>query len=167
MTTRAADPGNGEQSPATARTPTRVVVDTNVWLRYLIKPSAAIKELVETRWLRGEVQIVVAEDLLHELAGVLARPSIGKFIQAAEGRTLLETIRALAEFTPALGPVPVFTRDPKDDKFIACALAGQARFVITTDEDLLVVDEVGGVRMFTPYQFIAWLRQTPEETVSR
>ncbi len=130
MTTRAVEPGNGEQSPATAHAPTRVVVDTNVWLRYLIKPSAA-------------------------------------FIQAAEGRTLLETIRALAEFTPALGPVPVFTRDPKDDKFIACALAAQARFVITTDEDLLVVDEVGGVRMITPYQFIAWLRQTPNETVSR
>lgn len=159
MTARAADPGNGEQSPEAASLPTRIVVDTNIWLRYLIKPSAAIRELIETWWLDGRVQIVVASELLSELEEVLARPSLQRFVQAAEGQTLLETIRLLADVLPALGPIPGFTRDRKDDKFVACALAGQARFVVTADEDLLVIGEVEGVRMTTPYHLVAWLRQ--------
>jgi hypothetical protein len=159
MTARAADPGNGEQSSEAANRPTRIVIDTNVWLRYLIKPSAAIRELIETWWLNGQVQIVVASDLLSELEEVLARPSMQRFVQAAEGQTLLETIRLLADVLPALGAIPGFTRDRKDDMFIACALAGQARFVVTADEDLLVVGEVEAVRMITPHHFVAWLRQ--------
>lgn len=75
------------------------------------------------------------------------------------GQTLLETIRLLADVLPALGALPSFTRDRKDDKFIACALVGQARFVVTADEDLLVVGKVETVRMITPHHFVAWLRQ--------
>ena len=159
MTSQSSRAGNGEPSSGFDRQPTRIVVDSNVWLRYLIKPGAAIRELIETWWLDGRVQIVVASELLSELEEVLARPSMQRFVQAAEGQTLLETIRLLADVIPALGPIPGFTRDRKDDKFIACALVGQARFVVTTDEDLLVLAEVEGVRMITPYHFVAWLRQ--------
>lgn len=159
MTARAADPGNGEQSPEAASRPTRIVVDSNVWLRYLIKPSAAIRELIETWWLDGHVQIVVASELLSELEAVLARPAMRRFVEATEGQALLETIRLLADVLHALGAIPSFTRDRKDDKFIACALVGQAPFVVTADEDLLVVGEVETVRMITPYHFVAWLRQ--------
>lgn len=159
MTARAADPGNGEPSPEAASRPTRIVVDTNVWLRYLIKPSAAIRELIETWWLDGHVRIVVASELLSELEAVLARPSMRRFVKGTEGQTLLETIRLLADILPALGAIPCFTSDRKNDKFVACALVGQAHFVVTADEDLLVVGEVEAVRMITPCHFVAWLRQ--------
>lgn len=159
MTARAADPGHGEQAPEAASRRTRIVLYTNAWLRYLIKPSAAIRELIETWWLDGHVQIVVASELLSELEEVLARPSMRRFIEVTEGQTLLETIRLLADVLSALGAIPGFTRDRKDDKFIACALVGQARFVVTANEDLLVIGEVEGVRMITPYHFVAWLRQ--------
>ena len=47
----------------------RIVVDTSVLIRYLIKPSAAIVELIEQRWLAGEVQMVAGEsDSLHSPA---------------------------------------------------------------------------------------------------
>lgn len=159
MKAQSSPAGNGEAPSGFNRQSTRIVVDTNVWLRYLIKPGAAIRELVETWWLGGHVQMVVSSELLSELEDVLARPALQRFIQTAEGQTLLETIRLLAEVIPALGPIPAFTRDPKDDKFIACALAGQARFVVTTDDDLLVLAELEGVRMITPHHFVAWLRQ--------
>lgn len=158
MTYQSGEPGNGEYPPATSQQPVRVVVDTSVWLRYLIKPSAAIKELLEVWWLTGRLQVVAAPELLTELQDVLARPSIRRFVQPAEGAVLLETIDVLAELIPPLGPIPGLTRDPKDDKFVACALAGHATHVITVDEDLLVLAEVGGVQITTPYHFLAWLR---------
>lgn len=159
MTHQSGEPGNGEHASTMTHRPVRVVVDTSVWLRYLIKPSAAVKELIEVWWLKGRLQVIVAPELLIELQEVLARPSIRRFVQPAEGAALLETIGLLAELLPPLGPIPPLTRDAKDDKFVACAMAGHATHVLTLDEDLLVLAEVGGVRINTPYHFISWLKR--------
>ena len=133
---------------------TRVVIDTSVHIRYLIKPGVATRELIETRWLGDEVHMVTAPELIQELEGVLQRDYIQKLIQPAEGQALLDAMRLKAEILPALGSVPSFTRDPKDDKFVACALIGNAAFVITQDKDLLVLKTLEDVRMVTPYEFI-------------
>ena len=100
----------------------RAIIDTSVLIRYLIKPSAAIKELIEERWLGDEVQMVTALDLIAELEGVLKRDYIQTLIRTEEGQSLLDAITQKADILPPLGPVPTYTRDPKDDKFVACAL---------------------------------------------
>ena len=43
---------------------TRVVIDTSVLIRYLIKPGVATRELIETRWLGDEIHIVTAPELI-------------------------------------------------------------------------------------------------------
>ena len=35
----------------------RVVIDTNVLIRYLIRPSTAIRELIEVQWIGGVIQL--------------------------------------------------------------------------------------------------------------
>jgi len=57
-----------------------------------------------------------------------------------------------------LGPLPSYTRDPKDDKFIACALAGRAEVVITVDEDILALGSLMNVQMMTPQDFVTLLK---------
>ena len=136
----------------------RAIIDTSVLIRYLIKPSAAIKELIEERWLGDEVQMVTALDLIAELEGVLKRDYIQTLIRTEEGQALLDAITQKADILPPLGPVPAYTRDPKDDKFVACALVGDANYLITEDKDMLVLEVVGDVRIVTPYDF---LRATP------
>lgn len=145
-------------SHGTVQPPLRVVIDTSVLLCYLIKPSAAIKELVEVWWLGGAIQLVTATELLAELGDVLSRPTIQTLVRDDEGRVLLDAINLLADTISALGIIPSFSRDPKDDKFIACALAGSAHFLITTDEDLLVLNEIEDVLILTPYHFVALLK---------
>lgn len=137
----------------------RAIIDTSVLIRYLIKPSAAIKELIEERWLGDEVQMVTALDLIAELEGVLKRDYIQTLIRTEEGQALLGAITQKADILPPLGPVPAYTRDPKDDKFVACALVGDANYVITEDKDMLILEAVGDVRIVTPYGF---LRATPQ-----
>ena len=136
----------------------RAIIDTSVLIRYLIKPSAAIKELIEERWLGDEIQMVTAQDLIAELEGVLKRDYIQTLIRTDEGQALLDAITQKADILPPLGPVPAYTRDPKDDKFVACALVRDANYLITEDKDLLVLEVVGDVRIVTPYDF---LRATP------
>jgi putative PIN family toxin of toxin-antitoxin system len=138
---------------------TRVVIDTGIFIRYLIKPSAAIKELIEVHWLNDEIALVTAQELLAELIGVLKRDYIRKLIRPEDAEVLLETLYRKAELMPSLGEVPRYSRDPKDDKFIVCALIAGVTDVITVDEDLLILAEVGGVHLLPPHRFLARLRE--------
>jgi putative PIN family toxin of toxin-antitoxin system len=137
----------------------RIVVDTSVLIRYLIKPSIAIRDLIEVRWLGDEVQIVTAAELIEELAGVLERDYIQTLIHPLEGQALLDAIHIKAEFVPPLGTIPTYSRDPKDDKFVACALIGKAEYIITVDKDLLVLETVESVRIVTPDKLRALFKE--------
>lgn len=134
---------------------TRVIIDTSVFIRYLIKPSAAIRKLIEELWLDDEIELVAAPELLEELAAVLQREYIRALIQPVEGQILLDTIYAKANLLPSLGSIPSYTRDPKDDKFVACALMGAVQYLITVDRDLLVLGNLGDIPVLTPYDFLA------------
>lgn len=135
----------------------RIVIDTNIFVRYLIRPSVAIKELLEVRWLSDQVQVVTAPELVAELTEVLQRPKIRAYIQPMEAQVILETIRRKAELLPPLGAVPPYTRDPKDDKFVACAIIGNAHYLVSVDEDILVLQQVGSVQMVTPFTLLPLL----------
>ena len=138
----------------------RAVIDTSVFIRYLIKPSVAIKELIEEHWLGDKIELVTAPELIAELQGVLERDYIQVLIRPEEGQTLLDALSQKAEILPSLGKVPPYTRDPKDDIFVGCALAGDADYLITVDEDILVLDAVGDVCMVTPVDFCAIHQQS-------
>lgn len=45
-------------------------------------------------------------------------------------------------------------RDPKDDKFLSLAVAGQADVIVTGDEDMLTLNPFRGVAILTPQEFI-------------
>jgi len=44
--------------------------------------------------------------------------------------------------------------DPDDDKFLACAMAGKTKFVISGDKQLLKVSDYRGVKIITPRKFV-------------
>jgi predicted nucleic acid-binding protein len=50
------------------------------------------------------------------------------------------------------------SRDPKDDAYLACALAAQARCLVTFDHDLLDLEKPFGIEMVTPAQFLRSFR---------
>ena len=142
-----------------AGTAIRVVIDTSVLVRYLIKPSAAIQELIDDRWLMDEIQMVTSPELVAELESVVKRDALQRFIRLKESRAFLDAIRWKAEFLPALGLIPSYTRDPKDDKFVACALAGKVEYLISVDNDILALRSLDSVRMVSPYTFIQMTRE--------
>lgn len=109
----------------------RVVIDTNVlvaadWRNR--RPEALI------HWLAGrrDWQWLVSPAIVNEYCSVVARPKFGLALDAIQAWADLVT----ASTTLITGlPEVTFDRDPKDAKFIACALAGGADFLITGDTD--------------------------------
>ncbi len=152
-----ADPGAFDRSGGDQ---VRVVIDTSALIRYLIRPGAAIRTLIEDLWLGDQLQMVTCPELLAELEGVLQRNYIQAVVQSEDADALLSAIRRKADLLPPLGAIPPYSRDRKDDKFIACAVAGQVQAVITVDKDLLDMEVCAGIRLLAPHKFLELYRIT-------
>lgn len=60
--------------------------------------------------------------------------------------------------------VPAVSRDPKDDKFLATAKAAGAAYLVTEDEDLLVLGNYEGVQIVTAEAFLAIIDESRQES---
>lgn len=144
-------PGTSERRDEGA---VRVIIDTSALIRYLIRPGAALRAVIEDLWLDDQIHLVTCPELMAELEGVLRRDYIQALVQPEDAAALLDAIRRKAEFLPSLGAIPPYTRDRKDDKFIACAVAGRVRYVITVDKDLLDMGVFADIRLLAPHTFL-------------
>lgn len=100
----------------------RVVIDPNVWVARLINPYGTPAEVVRAV-IAGRVTAVVSRQLLDELAGVLARPKLRRWIHLDDAVALLDASGREADLRPDPGPTPHRARDPDDDYIIALAEA--------------------------------------------
>jgi putative PIN family toxin of toxin-antitoxin system len=135
----------------------RVIFDTNIWVSYLLRRRGAIAWLVKAHWPLGDFVLLTADTLLDELVEVLARPEFAELITAYERYELLQHIRSRSEVLAPLEKIPALTADPKDDMFVAYAIAGKADYIITRDAHLLDLGQVGNVRIITPDVFQSML----------
>jgi putative PIN family toxin of toxin-antitoxin system len=131
----------------------RIVVDTSVLVRYLLRPSAATRQLIEDLWLGDAVTLVVSPELIAELENVLQRPKIRRYVAAEDAAVLVDAEKTHSVLLDPLAAIPPFTRDPKDDKFVACGLSGGAEYLVSYD-DLLILGAVGDMQIGTPESFV-------------
>jgi putative PIN family toxin of toxin-antitoxin system len=110
-----------------------VVVDTNVFVRGLLR-SAVVVPLINA-WKANRFRLLTSEELLQELVEVLARPKLRKYFQEEQVKELLLLISEQGKVVEPLQHVN-FCRDPKDNIFLDVAIAGQADYLVTEDNDL-------------------------------
>ena len=63
-------------------------------------------------------------------------------------------LNRFAEHVPGKLQIVDTCRDPKDDKFLACAVEGHAHYLVTGDKDLLTIRRYRGVAVVNPGQFL-------------
>ncbi len=57
-------------------------------------------------------------------------------------------------------PIPIICADPDDDKFLACAVAGEADVIVSGDSHLLTLGSHAGIPILTPAAFLALLDES-------
>lgn len=136
----------------------RAVVDTNTLISGLISPLGAPAKIIR-HWIRGDFLLLTSPALLAELRRVLEYPRIVDRLGwlAEECTQFVESFETLALVTPGALSLPGITRDPKDDPVVACAVEGDAGFIVSGDQDLLVLGIYREVRIVTPREFLALL----------
>lgn len=133
-----------------------LVADTNVFVSALLLPSSvAAKALNNALALHT---VVVSAETLAELGEVLGRPKFDRYLSSDERQSYFELLAGVVRLVNVPHAV-VACRDPKDDKFLSLALAAEANFLITGDQDLLVLHPFHEVAIVTPADFIAHARQ--------
>jgi uncharacterized protein len=136
----------------------RVVLDTVVFVRALINhhgPSGQILFLHS-----AEYELLVSAATSAELLEVLQRSAITRKLRATGA---LDRARLLAIVDAAtsvvVDEVPSVCRDPKDDVFLATAQVARAAYLVSEDQDLLVLGIHGSTRIVGAAAFLRILER--------
>jgi putative PIN family toxin of toxin-antitoxin system len=127
----------------------KVVIDTNIWVSYLI--GSLLQDLDE-KILSKEIKVVVSEEMLKELSEVSSRP---KFKNIFITKRIRELFSLLDSYAIVVSPSQKVNacRDEKDNFLLEVALEGKADYLITGDEDLLVLDPFNKIKIIRPKDF--------------
>lgn len=137
----------------------RVVIDTNLIISASIVPKSPPDKLIKA-WLDDSFTLVTSRQQLEEIKDVSKRKKLKNyplFVKAAA--ELIENIEFVAEIINPLPlkDLPIHSRDPKDDFLLAAALAANADYLITGDEDLIVLNRnsaLGKLKIISVSEFL-------------
>jgi putative PIN family toxin of toxin-antitoxin system len=136
----------------------RAVFDTVVFVRAVLNPRGLWGRLVFMHHQRYE--LVVSPQIVREVLEVIQRPRIKSRARGSRQASVerLELILGAA-MQVVVAEIPPVSRDPKDDVFLATAAVAGADFLVSEDNDLLVLGTHGGVRIVTAAAFLDVLDQ--------
>ncbi|MCD6185324.1 MAG: putative toxin-antitoxin system toxin component, PIN family [Deltaproteobacteria bacterium] len=121
----------------------RVVIDTNIYIGFLIgKTLSGLAEAI----INDKIKILFSEELFDELLEVLQRPKFKKYFSQKD---ITELISLLHFKTEQIKITKHFRdcRDPKDNFLLDLCISGNADYLITGDDDLLVLNPFRGVKI--------------------
>lgn len=136
----------------------KVVLDTNILVSALISPKGVPAQLLQHE---QAFQLVSSEEILAELERVLHYDRIQRRYGLDEEliQGYLATIRATSEVVTVTNPVQGVSTDPDDDKFLACAVVGQADHIVSGDPHLTDLESYQGISILKPRQFLDLLNR--------
>ena len=105
--------------------------------------------------------LLLSRATLNEIVEVLHRPRLRSKYQLSD-EVLRAAIRLIVVRSELVHPDVQITvcRDPKDDKFLEVAVAGQADVIVSGDEDLLTLTPFTNIPIVSPARFLALLDRT-------
>lgn len=110
--------------------PLRLVVDTNIVVSAALKPDG-LQRTVLILAITKPARLYISEAIMAEYREVLARPKMN--IRKGLQQQMLQLIRSHSYTVKAARPLQV-TLDPDDNKFLECADAARADYLLTGNQ---------------------------------
>ena len=131
----------------------KIVLDTNVFVSSFFGGNP--RRIIDL-WKTGEVILCLTPPVIEEYVAVLERlglagePELEELLSLfARGNNVLFSSK-----TPKLAVVQA---DPADDKFIECAAAHKAEYIVTGDKTLLAIGAYMRIKIVNPADFLKLL----------
>ncbi len=133
----------------------RVVVDTNVLVSGLFGITNASSAKILAAFQEQIIILVTSPLIVAEIAEVINRARIVKLTRMSEEKRkeFINGLISRCDVTAGKQPLQAISRDITDDEFLACAVEGSANYIVTGDDDLLVLKACEGIQIVTPREF--------------
>ncbi|MCJ7578071.1 MAG: putative toxin-antitoxin system toxin component, PIN family [candidate division Zixibacteria bacterium] len=138
----------------------KAVLDTNLFISALLTAKGNPAKILN-RWKAGSFDLVISLPILKEIKRVILYPKIRKRLNWTDVE-INEFLLGLAQFgfmVSGESKIDVIKDDPTDNKYLACALEGNADYIVTGDQHLLKVGEYRGTKIISPKEFLEILKK--------
>lgn len=135
----------------------RIVLDTNVIINADKGEGSYGKRILDlVRW--EEVEAVISDPVKREKQIILDR--------LVSDPVLRQAVKGYFNRAINVPPVKVDVKleDEEDLKLLELAVGGQAEFLITDDRHLLVLQDLGNIKIVTPKEFWQWWEVQQDKT---
>lgn len=127
-----------------------IVVDTNVFISFIIsgkEPRKTVVDLLE--YIFEHSVLLFSKETLEELENTITKSKFEKYFSKDDAEKFMTSIKFLSTLVLIKEKVNE-SRDSGDNKILDVAINGNADFIITGDEDLLVLNELRGIKILSP-----------------
>ena len=127
----------------------RLVIDTNIWIHYLIQSSLLS---LDSLFINEETELLFSHELLDEFLEVSSRSKFSRYFtqhDVSELAILLEGRFPPIEVTSVIN----ICRDPHDNFLLALSKDGDADYLITGDNDLLTIGTFENTKIISLAEF--------------
>ena len=131
----------------------RIIIDTNLWVSFLITNDFNKLD----HFLNSDKYLVVfSDELFDEFLEVVHREKFVRYFNDLNIKILVEIINEKALFVKVFSIVNV-CRDVKDNFLLSLAIDGDVDYLITGDNDLLILKHYQKTSILTINDFISTL----------
>ncbi|MEZ4772899.1 MAG: putative toxin-antitoxin system toxin component, PIN family [Bacteroidia bacterium] len=132
----------------------RAILDTNIWVSFAIGKNL---NQLENILLNPEIEIITCTDTVKEFLNVVERPKLQKYLKSERVEATKDLI---FQFTTLYRPQTKVSdaRDPNDNYLLAASTELKAQFLVTGDEDLLVLNPYHGTKVLRFADFVETIK---------
>jgi uncharacterized protein len=127
----------------------KAVFDTNVLIAAFLTEGICAKLLTRAR--RRDFDLILCDGILQEFKRVLKKKFTASPHETSEALIILS--EAAQDILGQIDSIAPICRDSDDDLILACARDTVADYVVTGDEDLLVLKNYEGISIINPREF--------------
>ena len=144
----------------------KAVLDTNVWVSAIIwggLPASIVKAAED-----GKVLIIVSEEILQEISKALAYPRLREIYEeiGVTREELMEAVLRVGKLVNVGTRLNIVRENHADNKFLECAVDGDADYVVSGDDHLLGLEHYQHIRMLSVRRFCELLEITDGASVA-
>ncbi|HAH55773.1 MAG TPA: putative toxin-antitoxin system toxin component, PIN family [Flavobacterium sp.] len=128
----------------------KIILDTNLWISFIISDKLKSLDIILKE---NNVKFLYSSHLLEEIDNVIRRPKFKKYFSESNWYLLIELFTTYGIQIDVVSNLAI-CRDSKDNFLLNLAIDGKADFLITGDNDLLVLEKIENTRIVTFSDYI-------------
>jgi uncharacterized protein len=125
-----------------------------LWITFLISKQL---DSIDSLLLKGHIKLIFSQELIEEFLTVSKRSKFSKFFSDEKILIVLKIFDEFGKLVNVTTDVKI-CRDYKDNFLLNLAIDSKADYLITGDNDLLVIKKIKNTRIMTWIDFVDELK---------